>query len=75
VVNPCRTKKLTNIRTHAADEKLLLTPPRIMTLEAALEFINEDELIEVTPESIRLRKAQLDHNERRRLEKKGRDPE
>jgi GTP-binding protein len=75
VVNPCRTKKLTNIRTHAADEKLLLTPPRLMTLEAALEFINEDELIEVTPSSIRMRKAVLDHNERRRVEKRGREPE
>jgi GTP-binding protein len=70
VVNPGKTKKLTNIRTHAADEKLILTPPREMTLEAALEFINTDELVEVTPKSIRLRKAVLDHNERRRVEKR-----
>ncbi len=70
IVNPNRTKKLTNIRTHAADEKLLLTPPRDLTLEAALEFINEDELVEVTPSSLRVRKAVLDHNERKRLEKK-----
>jgi GTP-binding protein len=69
VVNPCKTKQLTNFRTHAADEKLTLTPPRDMTLEIALEFIGPDELVEVTPESIRLRKAVLDHNERKRVEK------
>jgi GTP-binding protein len=70
VVNPCKTKKLTNIRTHAADEKLLLTPPRVQTLESALEFINDDELVEVTPKSIRLRKSHLDHNDRKREEKR-----
>jgi GTP-binding protein len=69
VVNPCKAKKLTNFRTHAADEKLLLTTPRPITLEYALEFINEDELVEVTPQSIRLRKATLDHNDRRKIEK------
>ena len=68
-VNPSKAKKLTNIRTTAADEKLFLTPPRIMTLEAALEFINEDELVEVTPKAIRLRKRVLDHNARKRTEK------
>ena len=50
VVNPSKAKKLTNIRTTAADEKLFLTPPRVFTLESALEFINDDELVEVTPE-------------------------
>jgi GTP-binding protein len=69
IVNPCKTKKLTNIRTHAADEKLVLTPPRQITLEYALEFINADELVEITPKSIRLRKAILDHNVRKRFEK------
>ncbi|MBP8195881.1 MAG: translational GTPase TypA [Deltaproteobacteria bacterium] len=69
IVNPNKTKKLTNIRTTAADEKLFLTPPRIMSLEAALEFINDDELVEVTPKSIRLRKRYLDHNTRKRFEK------
>ena len=49
VVNPYKAKKLTNIRTTAADEKLFLTPPRQLTLEYALEFINDDELVEVTP--------------------------
>ncbi|MFN0246231.1 MAG: translational GTPase TypA [Kofleriaceae bacterium] len=70
VVNPNKAKKLTNIRTTAADEKLILAPPRQLTLEYALEFINDDELVEVTPKSIRLRKAELDHNVRKRFEKK-----
>jgi GTP-binding protein len=70
VVNPSKSKKLTNIRTTAADEKLVLAPPRQLTLEYALEFINDDELVEVTPQSIRLRKAILDHNVRKRFEKK-----
>jgi GTP-binding protein len=69
VVNPSKAKKLTNIRTTAADEKLFLSTPRVFTLESALEFINEDELVEVTPSAIRLRKRALDHNERKRLEK------
>jgi GTP-binding protein len=68
-VNPCKTKKLTNIRQVTKDEKLVLTPPRDLSLEAALEFINADELVEVTPGSLRMRKTQLDHNERRRIEK------
>ncbi|WP_428263702.1 translational GTPase TypA [Haliangium sp.] len=71
VVNPCKTKQLTNFRTHSHDEKLVLTPPREMTLEAALEFIGPDELVEVTPKAIRLRKRVLDHNERKRHEKAG----
>jgi GTP-binding protein len=69
IVNPSKAKKLTNIRTTAADEKLVITPPRILTLEAALEFINDDELVEVTPKSIRLRKRVLDHNKRKKTER------
>jgi GTP-binding protein len=69
VVNPSKAKKLTNIRTTAADEKLFLTPPRDFSLESALEYINQDELVEVTPKAIRLRKRVLDHNERKRVEK------
>jgi GTP-binding protein len=69
IVNPSKAKKLTNIRTTAADEKLFLSPPRVFTLESALEFINDDELVEVTPKAIRLRKRSLDHNERKRVEK------
>jgi GTP-binding protein len=65
-VNPTKEKKLTNIRTHAHDESLRLTPPRPITLESALEFISADELVEVTPLSIRLRKRQLSQHDRRR---------
>jgi len=70
VVNPSKAKQLTNFRTHAADEKQYLPPPRVMTLEAAMEYINDDELVEVTPKSIRLRKKILDHNARKSDEKK-----
>jgi GTP-binding protein len=70
VVNPNKTKKLTNIRTTAADEKLVIAPPRQVTLEYALEFINDDELVEVTPQSIRLRKLILDHALRKRYSNK-----
>jgi GTP-binding protein len=65
-VNPTKEKKLTNIRTHAHDEALRLTPPRPITLESALEFIDGDELVEVTPTSIRLRKRLLSQHDRRR---------
>ena len=66
VVNPVKTKKLTNIRAAGKDDAILLTPPIQMTLEYAVEFIDEDELVEVTPESIRIRKRFLDENERKR---------
>jgi GTP-binding protein len=65
-VNPTKEKKLTNIRTHAHDEALRLTPPRPLTLESAIEFIASDELVEVTPGSIRLRKRLLPKHERER---------
>ncbi len=65
-VNPTKEKKLTNIRTHSHDESLRLTPPRPLTLESALEFIAGDELVEVTPQSIRLRKRALSQHDRRR---------
>ena len=58
-INPCKKKHLTAIRSTGADEKLLLTPPVIFTLEEAIEFINDDELIEVTPKTIRIRKRIL----------------
>lgn len=68
-VNPIRGKKLTNIRAAGSDEAIKLAPPIEMTLERALEWIEEDELVEVTPESIRLRKKFLDPNERKRYQK------
>ena len=66
-VNVCKTKHLTNNRASGSDDALKLTPPRIMSLEQCLEFIAEDEYVEVTPQSIRLRKAILDHSERMRI--------
>jgi GTP-binding protein len=65
-VNPTKEKKLTNIRTHAHDEALRLTPPREITLERAIEFIGADELVEVTPTAIRLRKRSLSKLARQR---------
>ena len=57
------------MRTSASDEAIRLTPPRILSLEQALEYINEDELVEVTPQNIRLRKMVLDHSTRGRAKK------
>lgn len=65
-VNATKEKKLTNIRTHSHDESLRLTPPRPLTLESAIEFIDGDELVEVTPTQIRLRKRLLSEHDRRR---------
>jgi len=66
VVNPTKGKQLTNVRASGTDEALTLVPPVIMTLEQALEFIEDDELVEVTPHHIRLRKKLLTENERKR---------
>ncbi len=65
-VNPIKGKQLTNIRTTAKDEAVRLTPPIQMSLEQAIAYIDDDELVEVTPKSIRLRKRFLDPNERKR---------
>src|SRR5258705_1102188 len=70
VVNPCRVKKLTNMRTTGSDENIILKPARKMTLEQALEYIEEDELVEVTPQHIRLRKELLTEIQRKRLGRK-----
>jgi GTP-binding protein len=70
VVNPCKTKPLTNMRTTSSDENIILKPARQMTLEQALEYIEEDELVEVTPQNIRLRKELLGENERKRAGRK-----
>lgn len=66
VVNVCKAKQLTNMRAAGSDENILLTPPIIMSLEQALEFIDDDELVEVTPQSIRIRKKFLKEHERKR---------
>ena len=65
-VNPCREKKLTNMRASGSDENVILKPPRDLSLEAALEYIEDDELVEVTPTAIRLRKGLLRESDRRR---------
>ncbi|MDR3565529.1 MAG: translational GTPase TypA [Negativicutes bacterium] len=68
-VNPCKKKHITNMRSSSADESLRLTSPRILSLEQALEYINDDEVVEVTPKTIRLRKAVLDRQTRARERK------
>jgi GTP-binding protein len=69
IVNCAREKKLTNMRASGSDDAVKLTPVTPLTLERAMEWINDDELIEVTPETIRLRKRYLDPNLRKRAEK------
>ena len=63
-VNPAKAKQLTNVRAAGSDEKLILAPPAQLTLERALEYIAEDELVEITPNHIRLRKRVLAANQR-----------
>jgi GTP-binding protein len=71
VVNPCKEKKLTNMRASGSDKNILLKPPRELTLELALEYIEDDELVEVTPSKIRLRKKVLKEEGRKRAERSG----
>jgi GTP-binding protein len=70
-VNVTREKQKTNIRTHAADEAIKLAPPRVLTIEGAMEFIADDELVEITPASVRVRKRLLAESDRRRAAKRG----
>ncbi len=65
-LNVCKKKQLTNTRSSSADEALRLTPPKVLSLEQALEFIDTDELLEVTPSSLRIRKKILDPTQRKR---------
>jgi GTP-binding protein len=65
-INICKTKKLSNVRAAGSDEKVMLPPPIVFSLEEALEYIQEDELVEVTPKSMRIRKIILDEIERKR---------
>ena len=69
-VNVCRAKKMTNIRAASADKTVVLKPPRQLTLEMALEFIEDDEYVEIAPAEIRLRKRHLKETERRRAARK-----
>jgi GTP-binding protein len=70
-VNPLKSKQLTNFRSTGKDDAIRLTPPRIMTLEQAIAYIDDDEMVEVTPKNIRIRKAILDPNERKKARRKG----
>ncbi len=70
VVNVCKRKQLTNTRAAGSDDALRLTPPRILSLEQAIEFLADDELLEVTPKNFRIRKRELDHAQRRRALKR-----
>jgi len=69
-VNPMKSKQLTNFRSTGKDDAIRLTPPRIMTLEQAIAYIDDDEMVEVTPQSIRLRKALLCPHERKKAGRK-----
>jgi GTP-binding protein len=69
-VNVCREKKLTNMRAAGSEKTIVLKPPRQMTLEQALEYIEDDELVEVTPQAIRLRKIFLKEVDRKRFSRK-----
>jgi GTP-binding protein len=69
-VNPTKEKKLTNMRATGSDRNILLKPPRLLTLEAALEYIAEDEVVEVTPTKVRLRKILLSENDRKKASRK-----
>ena len=71
-VNPIKDKKLTNIRAAGKDDAMLLIPPRRMSLEQAIAYIEDDELVEVTPKAIRLRKRFLDPDDRKRATQAGR---
>ena len=71
VVNPIKGKQLTNVRASGKDDAILLTPPIRLTLEYAVEFIADDELVEVTPQSIRIRKRFLKEHERKRASREG----
>ena len=66
-INPIKSKQLSNVRASGKDEAIKLSPPRLMSLEQAISYIQDDELVEVTPQSIRLRKVHLDPNERKRM--------
>ena len=72
-VNVCKTKHLTNMRASGADEAIRLEPPHLLTLEQAIEWIGDNEYVEITPDNIRLRKKYLDANERNRKAKKKTD--
>jgi GTP-binding protein len=74
VVNPIKGKQLTNVRASGSDEAIRLVPPIELTLEKAVEFIADDELVEITPKSIRIRKRYLKEHDRRRMSRQAAEP-
>jgi GTP-binding protein len=72
-VNPLKSKQLSNVRASGKDEAIRLTPAIEMTLEQAISYINDDERVEVTPKNIRIRKAILDPNDRKRMQRSAKD--
>jgi GTP-binding protein len=72
-MNPVKAKKATNVRAAGSEEQIKLIPPRIMSLEEMIAYMRSDELVELTPKSIRLRKAILDQGERRRLKRESKN--
>ena len=69
-MNPCKGKQLTNVRASGKDDAVVLTTPRRMTLEQAIAYIDDDELVEVTPNHVRIRKRYLDRHERKKSERR-----
>jgi len=69
-LNVCRTKKMSNMRAAGKDENVILAPPRVLSLEECLEFIDDDELLEVTPKNLRLRKRELNADRRKKNERR-----
>ena len=74
VIQPCERKHLTNMRASTSDQAIRLTPPRELTIEQAIEWINDDELVEVTPAAVRVRKRILDHSRRKTSQKSATSP-
>ena len=74
-VNPTKTKKLSNMRASGSDRKLVVAPPKILSLEECLEYIEDDELVEGTPKSLRMRKVLLDENDRKRAKNRAEQAE
>ena len=70
-VNPTKGKQLTNMRASGSDESIMLTPPLLLTIERGLEVMTEDEYLEITPKSVRLRKQSLTENDRNKAKKRG----
>ena len=72
-INVCKGKELTNMRSKSADEAIILAPPLVLSLEQAIDFVEDDELLEVTPQSLRLRKKYLTKNDRVKIKRESKE--